>query len=225
MAPLLISAVVFTGSFFVPLYKDPEAYKVCYQSIQMDGDQDSQTAGRQFSECRLKYLSFRLDVQQYSGVILVLSLYGFLFHLTGGKKTPAPRKRWLIALIGFLTAFVVPSFYAPSLLYDQMNERFPWWSDTTAIPMMLIPQMWLLNLIIVTGNLLFLRQERQPQTGIFDFRLKWDSKIILVELLVVALFILDLSVHGSFIELIPMGLWFYFFASLLAYRRPQEVSL
>lgn len=215
--PFCIAFGLFIYSWQMPLYKNGEAYRQCYQAI----SETSDAAFTQFDECRDKFLGPRIYLQKYSAVAAILILFAILFFVLGGKSIKALKSRWFISAIGMGAAVIGAISAYPALLYEMENESYPWWADSISIPMGGIVVTMLVYLVVAGFNFLFLQRARDPRGPLFRIDLRWDHKFLLLELLFSLILILDLARIGNFIEMTPMILWVVFFAAILAYRRPE----
>ena len=182
----------------------------------------SQEASKQFHALRDGQLTNKYKVQDYSLTVFSIGLALLFFFMFGGMSATSFRSKKKIIFLGIFSALITSFASYSSFMLDFNRGEFPWWVDSLGIPIFTqeIPLIIFL-LIWATIHSRFVRGSFECGNPVLRLNVLksnyWLSFIAFLSLLL----LIDSTVRGSFMMVIPGVLWIYFYLSLAAERKKK----
>jgi membrane protein YdbS with pleckstrin-like domain len=171
-------------------YTDAHAFEEKYAQLSVeDGSQ-------QYWDLRESYLTEKYALQEFSAMVLVLSLLGFVWMRA--KEVPTPPSKKMVYVWGVAASLLFAIYYVASVVVDQGRGAFAYWADSIAIPLMATPVMFVLLLCVFWFHSTLKHKTYYPAYNLKQLRIQdFKSYFGLISMLHILLLILTVGTGWS----------------------------
>lgn len=208
---LLVGATLIGYAYSLPRYKDEALFMERYMALS-----DGQSS--EYWQLRDEWLTPKFELQDYGGTLVALSAGVLLVSRKGWRQLRSPRSRVTLFGLAFAAPLLTIFAYVFDLLQGFARGEFPHWADSIAIPLMGVPNLFLIFLAWSGVHLVFLRRTYRNELLTRALSLQANWWLLAAAAATAALLALS-AAAGQYWYAIPGAVWLYFYISLAASRR------
>lgn len=211
-----LGIVILSYAYSLPPYTDEALYNARYMAL-IQG----QTA--EFWKLRNEMLTSKYQLQDYGGTLIVLAVMLFFVARKGFKQLRSPSTPTKLLGVALLAPLLTAGGSAFDLLQAFDRGELPHWADSMGIPLIDMPFLFIVLLIWACGHLLFLRGSYRPAPLSLAISTRSNLWLLAVSASTVFLVVISMAV-GQYWYAIPGCIWLYFYASLSASLKANEMA-
>lgn len=213
---LFLGIVILSYAYSLPPYTDEALYNARYMTL-IQG----QTA--EFWKLRDEMLTSKYQLQDYGGTLIVFAVMLFFVARKGFKQLRSPSTHRRLMGIALFAPLLTAGGSTFDLLQALDRGEFPHWADSMGIPVIGMPFLFIVLLIWACGHLLFLRDSYRPAPLSLAISNRSNWWLLAVSASTVSLVVISVAV-GQYWYAIPGCIWLYFYASLSASLKANEMA-